>query len=608
MTMRSGIAAAALAALLAGCGGGGQSVAPRASAPNGVARATATIKLTIPARTTPAGVRRAQYVSPATQAISFAFGNPSNGGVAVEANFDLTPASNPNCVANLVSALVCTLSVAVQPGSYSLNVSTYDALLDGNGNPTGNLLSTNLGFPATITAGQPNVLPLTLSGVATSVAVTAWSASGVTGSQAGGYTVDKCLANVHVTVVGLDADGNFILGPGAPTPALTSGTAALTVLQPAPASPNTFVLTPNGTPQGLSIDQLTAVVSPGYTSPAATNVNLTFNADVCGNVTTLAGAAGSAGAFVGALLNARFNSPVGVAVAPSGTIYVADTFNNEIRSINLIGGNVAVFAGTGAQGTANGAGLTQATFYHPNGIAVDAAGNLYVADTLNHLIRKITPAGVVSTLAGTGSPGSADGPGASAQFNFPLGVAVDAGGNVYVADASNDEVRKITATGLVSTLAGSPGQAGSSDGQGTAAKFNQPAGIAVDANGNLYVADYNNSTIRKITPGGYVTTFAGTAGAGGTANGQGSAAGFMTPFGIAVDNSGTLYVADTNNQLIRKITSGGLVSTLAGSSNTGSSDGAGANASFYYPEGIAVDNAGDVYVGDSSNDTIRLIK
>ena len=217
-------------------------------------------------------------------------------------------------------------------------------------------------------------------------------------------------------------------------------------------------------------------------------------------------------------------------------------------------------------------------------MAVDAAGNVYVADTGNDTIRKITPAGVVTTLAGTaGQAGSADGTGTAARFNEPDGVAVDAAGNVYVADTNNDTIRKITPAGVVTTLAGTAGQAGSADGTGAAAQFNAPEGVAVDGAGNVYVADTGNDTIRKITPAGVVTTLAGTAGQVGSADGTGSAARFNDPDGVAVDGAGNVYVADTINDTIREITPAGVVTTLAGSPGQyGSADGTGAAAQFDY--------------------------
>jgi sugar lactone lactonase YvrE len=175
-----------------------------------------------------------------------------------------------------------------------------------------------------------------------------------------------------------------------------------------------------------------------------------------------------------------------------------------------------------------------------------------VTDRGNHKIRKITAAGVVSTLAGTGANGSADGNGTAASFFFPLGVAVDDSGTVYVADAENDKIRKITAAGVVSTLAGS-GASGSADGSGTAASFNFPFGVAVDDRGNLYVVDAGNDKIRKITPAGVVSTFAGT-GDRGAEDGSAATATFDGPLGIAVDSSGNVLVADEGNQTIRKIT------------------------------------------------------
>jgi len=177
-----------------------------------------------------------------------------------------------------------------------------------------------------------------------------------------------------------------------------------------------------------------------------------------------------------------------------------------------------------------------AQFNSPGGVAVDGTGSVYVADTNNHTIRKITPDGVVTTLAGlAGVQGSADGTGSAAQFNSPGGVALDDAENVYVADTGNDTIRKITPAGMVTTLAGIPGSAGSADGTGSAAQFNSPGGVAVDDAGNVYVADKSNDTIRKITPAGMVTTLVGTAGSSGSADGSGGAAQFNRPMGLAVD-------------------------------------------------------------------------
>jgi sugar lactone lactonase YvrE len=261
------------------------------------------------------------------------------------------------------------------------------------------------------------------------------------------------------------------------------------------------------------------------------------------------------------------------------------------------------FAGAfGGPGYSDGTGSV-ARFWHPSSVAVDSSGNVYVADAGNETIRKITPGGVVSTLAGlAGNSGSNDGSGSAARFWHPSSVAVDSSGNVYVADTDNSTIRKITPGGVVSTLAGLAGSTGSADGAGSAARFYYPYGVAVDSLGNLYVADSWNSTIRKITSGGVVSTLAGQAGSLGSDDGTGSDARFSDPSGLAVDSSGNVYVDDTLNNTIRKITPGGVVSTLAGlAASSGNDDGTGSAARFYYPTGIAVDSSGDVYVADSNN-------
>src|SRR6266480_4011660 len=261
-------------------------------------------------------------------------------------------------------------------------------------------------------------------------------------------------------------------------------------------------------------------------------------------------------------------------------------------------------------GSTDGTG-SAARFNSPSGVARDNAGNTYVADTVNSTIRKITPAGVVTTFAGlAGSTGSVNGTGSAARFNGPAAVAIDSVGNIFVADTNNSTIRKITPGRVVSTFAGLAGSTGSANGTGSTARFNFPSALAVDSANNIYVADTANSTIRKITPARVVSTFAGLAGSPGSANGTGSAARFNFPSGVIVDRAGTgnIYVGDTSNFTIRQITPAGVVTTLAGSPGMrGGTNGTGSAARFELPEGMAADSAGNVYVADTDASTIRKI-
>lgn len=309
--------------------------------------------------------------------------------------------------------------------------------------------------------------------------------------------------------------------------------------------------------------------------------------------------------------SASFNVPYAVATDSAGNVYIGDGGNYAIRKI-APDGTTSTLAGSGVAGRADGVG-SAASFASPAGLAVDSAGNVYVADTGNNEIRKITPDGTVSTLAGSPLPSYADGTGTAASFFYPSAIAVDASGNIYVADQGNFVIRKITPGGVVSTIVGAHGVRGSVDGVGSAAEFNDVAGMTIDGSGNLYVTEQeNNATdgavVRKISSTGVVTTLAGSVTTSGTADGTGSAARFYFPAEISVDQAGNLYVADSNNYVIRKITPANVVTTFAGTDHMeGGANGPAATALFNLPTGIAIDPTGNLYVADRNNNAIRKI-
>jgi DNA-binding beta-propeller fold protein YncE len=298
--------------------------------------------------------------------------------------------------------------------------------------------------------------------------------------------------------------------------------------------------------------------------------------------------------------SARFQYPTDVTFDGAGALLVADRDNHVIRSIS--GGKVSTLAGTGTAGSADGSALS-AQFTSPVGLAVDGTGKIvYVADRDNNKIRKIA-SGSVSTLAGSGKKGFLDGAGSSAQFAFPAGLAVDAAGQLIVADAFNNSLRRVTLKGVVSTLAGAA-TPGLVNGPALSARFDYPSGVALDGAGALLIVDMDNHCLRRLASG-TVSTIAGTGNAGNL-DGPAASAKFHFPVGLAI-NGGAVYIADQTNNVIRKL-AGGTVSTLAGAGTKGFKDGPTGSALFSFPSGVAVDKLGRVYVADSDNNRIRIIQ
>lgn len=318
-------------------------------------------------------------------------------------------------------------------------------------------------------------------------------------------------------------------------------------------------------------------------------------------VTTYAGN-GVLGFANGGARSASFSNPMGVTVDSSGNVYVADSRNNLIRKITP-NGAVSTFAGSGKQGSADGKGIA-ASFFFPTALATDTKGNVYVADTQNSLIRKITPDGMVGTFAGKPTKLIND-IRDTAGMDHPSGIAVDKSGNVFVSDLNKDLIKKITPNGKVTIVAGN-GARGKTDGKASLASFYLPVGLALDGNDNLYVCDSYNNMIRKIAPDGTVTTIAGRS-KKGSKDGKDTTASFWHPNSLTVDKNGNVYVADMGNNKIRKITPDGTVTTFTGSNKPGAVNGPLKAASFYQPYGIASDKDGDLYIADYQNNLIRKI-
>jgi sugar lactone lactonase YvrE len=339
-----------------------------------------------------------------------------------------------------------------------------------------------------------------------------------------------------------------------------------------------------------------------------------FKLGPAGTLTRVAGApGGSSLGDGGPATSAALWIPAGVAVDSGGNLYIADSHNNRVRKV-APSGTISTVAGNGNGGySGDGGPATSAQLNWPECIAVDSAGNLYIAEYGNNRIRKVAPGGTISTVAGNGTVGySGDGgPATSAELRSPHGVTVDSSGNLYIADSDNSRIRKVSPGGTISTVAGTGSAGYSGDGgPATSAELREPLGVAVDSSGNLYIADLHNDRIRKVSPGGTISTVAGTGSAGYSGDGgPANRAALRGPHGVAVDSSGNLYIADHYNRRIRKVVPGGMISTVAGNGTWGySGDGGKAtSAQLYFPLGVAVNSAGNLYIADSSNNRIRKV-
>ncbi len=319
-------------------------------------------------------------------------------------------------------------------------------------------------------------------------------------------------------------------------------------------------------------------------------------------VNTIAGS-GLSGSVDGVAKTARFNWPTGVAIGDDGTVFVADYSNNQIRKIDLKG-KVSTLSGSGEAGFADGKG-SGAMLWGPDNIALDLNGDIIIGDADNFRIRRLTQDGQLTTIAGNGRMGFRNGALLQAEFGYPTGVAVDGEGIIYIADRRLHMIRKITAEGKVVILGGH-GSSGFVNGKGVKARFNNPIALVALVDGTLFVADSGNNAIRKVTPDGVVTTVAGGK-KKGYRDGKGEDALFSWPTGIAAGKDGDLFVCDSSNNMIRRISSTGVVSTIAGSLTKGARDGDALRSSFSFPTGIAIGAKGDIYIADSGNNKIRKI-
>lgn len=456
-----------------------------------------------------------------------------------------------------------------------------------------NFGSTPKGQPVTrmFTISNPGEWPLTVSAVDVPAGYQLAGGPGVIASLAS--------SSFEITLPATSGgifSGEVALTSDAPGQAAFSFPISGVVLDP----PAVSTLAVSGTGTGTAT--LKATINP---LGSATTVWFEWSLDPNFTGVLVSTTAGSDPGFLeGMGAAAKFNEPSGLVSDALGNIYVADTLNHRIRVISP-DGQTGTYAGSGIAGFADGLAST-AQFNEPVGLAMSSSGVLFVADSKNHRIRAIFPDGGVVTYSGLGTPGFTDGIPGAARFDTPRGLAIDALGVLYVADSENHRIRQIATDGSVATLSGT-GTVGATNGAGMVAQFNGPLGIARDASGFVYVTETGSHVIRKIAPDGFTSVFAGSAASPGFTNAIGTAARFTSPAGLATGIGGTLFVADTGNHRIRAVSPAGNVTNYAGSGISGTADDSGAAAQFSSPSCVATTGSGAVIVGETGNSTIRKI-
>jgi len=523
---------------------------------------------------------------------------PTNAGTHTPIQYHVE--FNPGGLGCYTTQLHCNVSGLGSGRQYLVGV--YAASAVGRG-PTATTVTPQIASPAPDSTGTAEVLKspsgLAAAPVSDGASKISWSETPSSETphelqifhvvvNPGGFS---CTVVVSYCSIGGLSSKNVYLVSLQSTNSRGASAVVTTVLNPAPPTPSDAA-------------QFHGLLPRDESSKAAPKLSL----NVVGQLSIIAGNRASGAVTPGPATSSPLGNPAGVAVDSSGNLYVADRWASLVEKI-APDGTLSIIAGNASVGAPTPGPATDSALGSPNGVAVDSSGNVYIADDYNNEILKVSPDGTLSILAGTGSDGPpTEGPASSSLLSSPHGVGVDSSGNVYVADSGNNRIEKISPDGTLSVFAGNSGWGAPSPGPATSSTFYSPMSVAVDSSGNVYVADWFNAMIEKITPDGVLSIFAGNGTSSTPTVGPASDSSVGAPFGVAVDASGNVYVADAANYVIEKITADGMLSVFAG---TGSWDysiaGPAPSSPLRSPTGVAVDASGNVYIADSRNSNVEKV-